>query len=64
MADLRHPGYPKNIPGYWDICNENHIWKETDSMYSNEYSTNVECIKCGVSGEQDRETLDVYWPTT
>lgn len=47
----------------WTYCE--HDWIEkTDSQFSNEYFTDVYCIKCGCPGEKYNKTGEVFWPTT
>lgn len=42
-----------------------HEWKrKTDSQFSNERFTEVQCVKCGCVGEENEETGSVYWPAT
>jgi hypothetical protein len=41
-----------------------HDWVEVESMFSNEYLTEVRCLKCGVSGERDESDGTVFWPAT
>lgn len=41
-----------------------HEWKEIDSQYNNEITTDVVCKKCGVHGEKDNKTGDVFYPAT
>lgn len=42
----------------------NHEWEELDSQFNNENYTDVKCIHCGVYGEKDNKTDEVYWPVT
>jgi hypothetical protein len=46
----------------WEECD--HVWSETDSQYTNEYSTDVICEKCKCPGEKDNVTGEVFWPAT
>lgn len=41
-----------------------HDWVERDSMFTNEYHTEVRCSICGVTGERDERDGNVTWPTT
>lgn len=42
-----------------------HKWQERiDSQFSSEKYGDVFCTKCGVCGELDRESGEVYWPAT
>ena len=41
-----------------------HEWEERDSMFSNEYFSDVRCTKCGESGQMDLSDGSVFWPAT
>jgi len=41
-----------------------HSWEEVESQFSNENTTDVRCIFCGVSDERDEITGDVFWPAS
>lgn len=58
--DKRNPSYPKSP---WDDCA--HAWEEkVDSQFSNESEADVECVKCGCPGSQNRASGATYWPAT
>lgn len=59
--DARNPDAPHDA--VWDQCN-GHAWEEVESMFSNEYRTEVRCAKCCAPGELDRATGEIYWPAT
>lgn len=47
----------------WDNCE--HEWEtRTSSQFSNEYFTDVICIKCKCPGSEDGKTKEVFWPAT
>ncbi len=46
----------------WDTCS--HEWEEFDSMFTNEWKTDVRCVWCRCPGERDEETQEVHWPAT
>jgi hypothetical protein len=44
--------------------NCDHDWREVESMFTNEYRTEVRCAKCHVTGERDESDGSVFWPAT
>jgi hypothetical protein len=49
---------PSEAPSDWDACE--HQWRDFDALSENE----VRCHLCGVPGDVNRETGEVYWPAT
>jgi hypothetical protein len=43
----------------WDECE--HGWQEDISSVS---GNGAHCVKCGVPGEINRATGEIYWPAT
>lgn len=46
----------------WSDCL--HEWQEVESMYSNEWYTDVKCVKCRCPGQRDESNGSVFWPAT
>jgi hypothetical protein len=52
----------KPDPKAYDV--PGHDWREVDSMFTNEFHTEVRCKLCGVTGERDERDGSVFWPAT
>ena len=47
----------------WNICSQ-HEWEVLDSMGNSQSFTDVRCVRCGVPGQLDNATNEVYYPAT
>lgn len=41
-----------------------HVWEEYKSMGTNEWFTDVYCVKCREAGQRDESDGSVFWPAT
>jgi hypothetical protein len=41
-----------------------HEWIDVESMFNNEYRTDVRCAKCHEAGERNEADGVVFWPAT
>ena len=54
---------PETTTPSWDTCPA-HAWQEVESQFSNEHRSQVKCKTCGVPGERENDTGEVFWPAT
>lgn len=47
----------------WEDC-QKHEWKTRGDFDLGNDRTEVECVNCGMPGERDDKTGEVYWPAT
>jgi len=43
----------------WDDCPK-HVWEEVESQFEND----VRCVNCGMPGDKDPVTGNVFFPAT
>jgi hypothetical protein len=41
-----------------------HVWKEEETQSSKENYTDVVCVCCGIHGELNDKTKEVFYPAT
>jgi hypothetical protein len=47
----------------WTDC-AGHVWVELESMFCNEFFTDVRCEKCRCPGQLNCRDGSVFWPAT